>query len=172
MPDTDAPAFDGPEHAPRTFVFSSKPGYYLHVLAACDCSVSSAKAACEAYFLSHQPFAAANIFALFSAAFCTARCTIVFSSSWVEPDRPPFCIAQMFPFFSIVTVSLAFMTCSSSRAGSTTIVLPTFAQVTATGWLLRGRGWSPGLYTTSSPLSSAFSNLALASAANAAMDAA
>src|SRR5207245_402849 len=138
VPNADAPSLDGSEHASRTLVLSSKASYYLHVLSAGDCSITGAEAPGEPYLLSHQPFAAANIFALFSAAFCTAKCTTAFSSSCVKPDRPPFCMAQMLPFFSIVTVSLAFMTCSSSSTGSTTIVLPTLAKVTATGWLLRG----------------------------------
>src|SRR3989441_4042817 len=140
VPNADAPSLDGSEHASRTLVFSSKASDYLHVLSAGDCSITGPEAPGGPYLLSHHPLAASNIFALFSAAFCTATCTTVFSSSCVKPDRPPFCMAQMLPFFSMVTVSLAFMTCSSSSTGSTTIVLPTLANVTATGWLLSGSG--------------------------------
>src|SRR3989442_2800569 len=98
MPNADTPSLDGPEHASRTLMLSSKASDYLDVLSAGDLSITGAEAPREPYLLSHQPFAAANIFALFSAAFCTAKWTTAFSSFCVNPDSPPLCIAQMVPF--------------------------------------------------------------------------
>src|SRR6266581_3114901 len=53
VPDAHAPSLDGPKHASRTFVFSSKSSNYLYVLSTSDRSVPGAEAPCEPYLFPH-----------------------------------------------------------------------------------------------------------------------
>src|SRR5207245_6946052 len=138
IPHSYTPAFDGLKLAPWALVLCSKPGDNLNVLSSGKPSVSCSEAATETKSLGHQPFATASTFARFSAAFWTAVPTTFFSSSTLKPESPPFCIAQIEPFLSIVTVNLALITCSSSSDGSTSLVLLTLAKVTELGSLFTG----------------------------------
>jgi len=121
---------DGPEHASRNSCFL-EPGDYLYVLAAVDCSYRALNRRLRVLFSFPSALRRCQYLRSILSSLLHCKVHYRFQVRLGEADRPPFASRRCY-LLLVVTVSLRVNDLLFSRTGSTTIVLPTLAKVTAT----------------------------------------